>query len=107
VSGRQHGARGCPGQGDILARSSNAGRRPSTERDLGGATGVSGHAAHLLFMETKCSSDEETWVAVDYAARDPKDIAALFPVPRPEIADRLAVLLLPHLRIEPKGREAA
>lgn len=69
--------------------------------------GVSGGAAHLLFMETTCSSEDENWVAVDYAARDPKDIAALFPVPRPEIADRLIVLLLPHLGIEPKGHEAA
>jgi hypothetical protein len=87
-------------------------RRLSTACGVTGARcrrchGLSDHAAHLLFMETKCSLDEENWVAVDYAARDPKDIAALFPVPPPEIADRLVVLLLPHVRIEPKGDEAA
>jgi hypothetical protein len=58
-------------------------------------------------METKCSPDEENWVAADYAARDPRDIAAFFPIPRPEIADRLVALLVPQVGIKPKGHDAA
>jgi hypothetical protein len=46
-------------------------------------------------------------VGADCAARDPKEIAAYFPIPSAELADRLVDLLLPRPLVQPKGHEAA
>ena len=46
-------------------------------------------------------------VGADYAARNPKEIAADFPIPSAEVADRLVDLLLPRHLVQPKGHEAA
>jgi hypothetical protein len=46
-------------------------------------------------------------VGADYAARDPKEIAAHFPIPSAEVADRLVGLLLTRPPAQPKGHEAA
>jgi hypothetical protein len=46
-------------------------------------------------------------VGADYAARDPREIAAHFPIPSAEVADRLVDLLLPRHLVQPKGHEAA
>ena len=43
----------------------------------------------------------------DYAARNEAEIAALFPVPSDDAADRLVDLLLPQERTQPRGEEAA
>jgi hypothetical protein len=45
--------------------------------------------------------------AQDYAARDPNEVAAHFPVPSAEVAARLVDLLLPRRPVWPKGDEAA
>lgn len=46
-------------------------------------------------------------VGPDYAARDPQEIAAHFPIPSVEVADRLVDLLLPRHLVQPRGHEAA
>jgi hypothetical protein len=46
-------------------------------------------------------------VGADCAAQDPKEIAAHFPIPSAELADRLVDLLLPRPLVQPKGHEAA
>ncbi len=43
----------------------------------------------------------------DYAARNEAEIAALFPVPSDDVADRLVDLLLPQERTQPKSEAAA
>lgn len=45
--------------------------------------------------------------AQDYAARDPNEVAAHFPVPSAEVAARLVDLLLPRRPVWPKGDEAS
>lgn len=43
----------------------------------------------------------------DHAAERAEDVAALFPVPNAEVADRLVSLLLPRESAAPKSTEAA
>ena len=43
----------------------------------------------------------------DYAAANEGEIAAHFPVPSDDVADRLVDLLLPRERTQPKGEQAA
>ncbi|HSK57195.1 MAG TPA: hypothetical protein VK908_18270 [Jiangellales bacterium] len=45
--------------------------------------------------------------SIDYSARREEEIAAHFPVPSGDVADRLVDLLLPRECPQPKGEEAA
>lgn len=54
-----------------------------------------------------CASSALEAFTRDYAARDPNEVAAQFPVPSAEVAARLVDLLLPRRPGRPTGDEAA
>lgn len=60
-------------------------------------------AAAVAFTATSAM----TSVGSDYAAGNEREIAAHFPVPSAEVADRLVDLLLPREGTQPKGQDAA
>ncbi len=56
---------------------------------------------------TSSASPATQAAAPDYAATNEEQIAAHFPVPNDDVADRLVDLLLPRGRIQPKGEQVA